>query len=157
MVLYHGSTKNNLSLLKPRPTLSHDKLIGDFLFATKNFKLALMYLTPKGIAILMEPDDDPNIVICSSEKSFKKKDKGGTIYELPSKTFIESPQAELSNYEMVSEAAVKPTNKTIYKSTFKAMRDAGIKVRFVDEPTFKKLIRHPKQKELIAELPLFKE
>src|SRR5437870_4294905 len=109
MILYHASQKKNLKVIKPQPTLSNNKLIGNYVFATANKILAIMYLVPKGIAILVEPNGlNPNIVICSDIEEFKKKDIGGVIYELPSETFIKTPQKGLTDYEMVSKKGVKP-------------------------------------------------
>ncbi len=153
--LYHASQQKKLKVLSPQPTKSHNKYIGDYLFATKNFTLALMYLTPKGISILMEPNDDSNIIICSNEKSFTKIDKGGAIYSLPADKFMDSPQKDISDYEMVSTAKVEPIKVKIYDSVLVALMSAGIKVRFVNPSLFKDLIGNPTQKELIATLPLY--
>lgn len=156
MTLYHASQQKNLKLLLPQPTKSNNKYIGDYLFATKNFNLALMYLTPKGIPILMEPYNDPNIVICSDVKSFKNLDNGGAIYSIHNKYFMQTPQKNLSSYEMVSTTAVKPLKLKIFDSVLDAFIIADIKVRFVNSNQFKKLIRNPKQKELISNLPIYK-
>ena len=156
MTLYHASQQKNLKVLLPQPTKSNNKYIGDYLFATKNFNLALMYLTPKGIPILMEPYDDPNIVICSDVKSFKNLDNGGGVYSILSKNFMKTPQKDLSNYEMVSTAEVKPLKPKIFDSVLDALISADIKVRFVNSNLFKKLIKNPEQKELISKLPIYK-
>ena len=156
MLLYHSSTITSLALLKPQKTLSNDRYIGDFIFATANKTLALMYLTPKGIATLMNPDGShPDIVICSTIEEFLKKDKGGAVYKLPDQGFSETPQKSLSNYEMVSRNVVKPINKTIYESTLKALTQAKIEIRFTDKNTFASLIHNPAQDKLIQELPLY--
>jgi hypothetical protein len=153
MILYHASDKNNLDVISPKPTLSRDVHIGDYVFATENEILAKMYLANKGLAILMEPDEkQPTIVICSDKESYIKNDIGGTIYELNDESFIESPQKELSSYEKVSTEPVKPITKNKHESSLKAMKEAGIKIYFVDEKTFNNLIGNPKQKEIIKTL-----
>ncbi len=99
---------------------------------------------------MMNPNASrPNIVICSSVSDYKSKDKGGAIYELLSDSFIESPQKDLSMYEMVSKEPIKPINKTEYTSSLLAMLENKIEVKFTDEYTFKKLINNPEQKRLI--------
>jgi hypothetical protein len=91
-------------VLEPKRTLSKDKYIGDFVFATQNKVLAIMYLTTRGFATLMNSNSrNPNIVICADKDDYLKRDSGGAIYELPSALFIESPQKELSDYELVSK------------------------------------------------------
>lgn len=153
MVLYHASTLKNLSYIRPQRTLSRDRYIGDFVFATANVRLAHMYLTPVGIVTLMNPsNDNPNIVLCIKQEEFIKQDKGGAVYELSSESFIPSPQKEISDYEMVSTTAVKPTKKTVYNKTLDALLSLDIKVRFVDQSVFYNLIKHPDQKKLIKEI-----
>ncbi|MDZ7786261.1 MAG: hypothetical protein U5L95_04030 [Candidatus Saccharibacteria bacterium] len=156
MNLYHASGQKNLSELTPQPTKSNDEYIGDYVFATKNYKMALMYLVPKGLPTLMSPENEPNIVICSTPQAFKEKDKGGAIYTVPADNFQPTPQGALSNYEMVSQKPVKPTSKDTYQSVFTALHRADIKIRFVSYATFNKLLRHPRQKQLITELPTHK-
>lgn len=137
----------------PKPTVSNDAYIGDYVFATANKKMALMYLVPRGVPTLMNPDDhQPTIVICSDQTSFTVNDAGGAIYELSSESFTATPQEALNNYEMVSTRPVKPIRKQIHDSTLAALLSAGIKVKFVDTTMFDKLIRHPQQKELIDAL-----
>lgn len=156
MVLYHASQKNSLKLIMPQPTRSNNMMIGDYVFATSSLLLAKMYLANKGLCVLMEPDiKAPTIVICSDAKSYKKNDKGGTIYELDNKTFIDSPQKELSSYEKVSTVPIAPIGKKTYKSSLDAMQKSGIKVYFVDEAEFNSLIKNPKQKELIKSLEAY--
>lgn len=150
MALYHASQQTNLSTIKPQRTFSNDKYIGNYVFATTNKKLALMYLVPKGIPTLMNPDDpQPNIVICSELSKYITKDQGGAIYKLPSNDFIKSPQKELSMYEMASKQSIKPLTKNIYKNTIQALQSADIKIYFVNDATFAKLIKNPNQDKLI--------
>lgn len=156
MVLYHASQRKYLSLIKPQSTLSNNKYIGDFIFATKNKMMALMYLVPKGIPILMNPTGPvPDIVICGDVSRFLTKDIGGAIYELSATNFNKTPQEGLSEYEMVSTKPVKPIRKTIYKSTLEALLSAGVQVRFTDETTFYRLIGNPNQKVIIKTLPIY--
>lgn len=94
----------------------------------------------------------PNIVICSKVEDFLARDMGGAIYELPNSTFKITPQEGLEAYELVSRTAVRPTNKIVFKSTIKALKSLGIKIRFVDEKTFKRLINNPDQEKIIEKI-----
>lgn len=153
MILYHASQHKTLKALKPQRTLSNDKYIGDFVFATANRTMAIMYLVPPGIATLMNPDkNNPNIVICATVDEFTNRDHGGTIYELPSDSFADTPQEGLSEYEMVSSIPVQPLHKTTFDSSLKALLSAGIQVRFIDEPTFKSLLGNPNQEKMFKQI-----
>ncbi len=150
MQLYHASQITNLSKIVPQPTLSHDKYIGDYVFATANFKLALMYLVPKGIGILMNVKaNKPNIVIASNVKILQSKDRGGAIYILSDEKFEKSPQQEIGEYEMVCKSEVKPIDKILYKSVLNALTSNQIEVRFVSKSLFNELINNPKQDQII--------
>lgn len=156
MNLYHASQQKDLKLLRPQRTLSHDKYIGDFIFATANKKLAIMYLAPKGFATLMNSDEkNANIVICAEQEEFFKQDKGGAIYKLSSKDFIESPQKELSTYEMASRCSVKPKDKEVFDSTLGALISSGIEVRFTTKVAFDRLIHSPNQNKMVKSLDLY--
>lgn len=64
MTLYHASNIKDLDVITPQPTKSNNVLIGDFVFATENKLLAIMYLANKGIAVMMNPEkDNPTIII----------------------------------------------------------------------------------------------
>lgn len=153
MVLYHASQSKQLKVILPKRTLSNDKYIGDYVFATANRALAAMYLVPKGFAILMNIDMRvPTLVICGDEQELKKHDKGGAIYELLPDTFIDTPQQGLELYEKVSKKPVTPLKTKLYDSIFDAFREQEVKVKFVGETTFKELIESPNQKSLIQEL-----
>lgn len=155
-MLFHASQQKNLSVIKPQPTKSLNKYIGDYVFASKNKLMALMYLVPVGLPTLMNPEKNhPTIVICDKEANFIKKDRGGAIYELPEDSFFETPQKGLSLYEQVSNKPVKPSGKTIYSSSLEALISAGIKIIFVDDSKFKSLINNPKQREIIQSLKAY--
>lgn len=153
-VLYHASQNKELILLEPKQTLSKDKCIGDYLFATSDKLLATMYLVTKGYGALFgSRDNPPHIVIGANKDEYMANDKGGAIYELPVSSFIESPQVELSEYEMVSTKSVKFLKRTIFDNSLDAMHSAGVKIHFVDQKTFDNLIHSPRQTELIRKLP----
>jgi hypothetical protein len=155
-ILYHASTNKDLGVINPKRTLSKDKYIGDFVFATADKVLAIMYLATRGYATLMNSKDtQPNIVVCADQSRYQADDKGGAIYELPEESFIDTPQKELNGYEFVSVKPVKPLSKSVYEKSLYAMNEAGIIIRFVDEQTFSSLIGNPKQAELINNLPIF--
>jgi hypothetical protein len=140
----------------PQRTLSHDKYIGDFVFATENKRLALMYLAPKGFSTLMNPKlPNPNIVVCGEAENVIKKDKGGSLYVLDGKSFRETPQEGLSDYEMVSLKPVVPLEEIDYPGVINALLEEGISVYFTDESTFNSLILNDRQENMIKRLPKY--
>lgn len=157
MKLYHASPVKNLKILEPKRTISNDKYIGDFVFATRYRKLALMYMLPKGFPILMNiKSSKPYVVLCGNAEDILKKDTGGALYVLSTKSFSKTPQSGLSDYEMVSKKTVNPLNETDYKSTIKALASESIEIYFVDSNTFEKLIFNPEQDSMVKTLIKFK-
>jgi len=156
MFLYHASQIKNLKIIKPQRTLSNNQYIGDFVFATKDIKLATMYLATKGLYTLMETDNEPHIVIVSDVKDYLKNDKGGAIYTLPSEGFIKTPQKGLEKYELVSKKAIKPVDIKVYAKSLDAMKEMGIKIYFVDMDTFNKINQPNKGQKIISSLKSYK-
>jgi hypothetical protein len=142
MVLYHASQQKDLAIIQPKRTLSRDKYIGDFIFATPHKTLALMYLVPKGFATLMNYDKNPpSIVICAAKDELARRDTGGAIYELSPENFKQSPQVELRQDEMASRQPEKPKSSEVYGSALDALSSHGITIEFTDQAGFEKLLR----------------
>ncbi len=153
MNIYHSSPIKNLKIIKPQRTLSKNKYIGDFVFATKDKKLSLMYMLPKGFPILMNSkSSSPYVVICGETEDVIQKDKGGALYVLPSKTFHKTPQKELSEFEMVSKDPVAPIDEIDYENVMSALNIEGISIYFVDDTVFSNLIANPKQNNIVKSL-----
>ncbi len=153
MKLYHSSPIKNLKILEPQRTISNNKYIGDFVFATRHKKLALMYMLPKGFPLLMNiKSSKPYVVLCGNVRDILKKDEGGALYELSAESFYRTPQTALSNYEMVSKESISPLNETDYESTTRTLDKEGIAIYIVDSNTFDKLILNPKQDSIVQTL-----
>jgi hypothetical protein len=151
--LYHASPIKNLKLIKPQKTISHNKYIGDFVFATKYKKLALMYMLPKGFPILMNAQSkNPYVVICASVEKILKRDGGGALYILPDSLFRQTPQIELNEYEMVSEDSIIPLGEEDYDCVTNELVRENINIYFADSDTFNKLILNPKQDTMVQAL-----
>lgn len=141
-VLYHASPDKSLTIINPRKTLSKNDYIGDYVFATSNKKLAVMYLATKGNATYMEPQaKQPYIVISSDSNKYLATDRGGAVYSVSANSFEKTPQTGLEDYEMVTKNSVKPIGKEVYKTSVEAMRKYGIEIYFVDWPKFNEIIK----------------
>jgi hypothetical protein len=152
-ILYHASPNKDLEIIEPKRTLSKNRCIGKYVFATSDKKLAAMYLATKGNATLMGFEHkNPWIVICANPNDYLEKDQGGAVYTLPAKTFSKTPQKGLEYSEMVSKKKVKPINKTIYKTSLQAMSEQRIKVYFVEQEKFNELLKSRDQNKLVKEL-----
>lgn len=135
--LYHGSSKSGLKVIHPKKTLSKDKYIGDFLFASHNKILAIMYTTVKGYYSLMSTNTSPlYIVICADKNEYIQKDREVSIYKFLSDSFENTPQSELKDYEFVSHNPVSAVSSETYSNALTAFRENGIDVYFVDKHTF---------------------
>jgi hypothetical protein len=140
MPLYHASTEKNLSIIKPQRTLSHDTYIGDYVFAASNKAYAAMYLAPKGMPQLLNAfDGKPYLVINGNIATFRDKDAGGAIYEVPSDTFNGTPQVELAETELVSTQSVVPLNKEVFNTALGAFNNMNIPIYFVDNTVYEKI------------------
>lgn len=139
--LYHGSSQADLTTILPKKTLSKDKYIGDFVFASHNKTLAIMYTTAKGFYSLMSTDTIPAyIVICADQNEYIKKDKEVSIYKLPSVGFEETPQVELKDYEFVSSNEAIPESCQTYPNALAAFSKNNIDVYFVDKDNFDQIV-----------------
>lgn len=139
--LYHGSSRSDLKVIYPKKTLSKDKYIGDFVFASHDKILAIMYMTVKGFYSLMSTDTTPPyIVICADENEYKQKDREVSIYNLPSDSFEESPQEELKEYEFVSHQQVVPESFETYPNALTAFNQNNIDVYFVNKQVFDQIV-----------------
>lgn len=69
-----------------------------------------------------------------NDKEVVKKDKGGTIYTLPSKTF-----EHYKGHEWFSRESIKPLSKKKVKSSLTTMMKNGVQVYFTDKKTFEEI------------------
>lgn len=139
--LYHGSSQSGLKTIYPKKTLSKDKYIGDFVFASHNKTLAIMYMTVKGYYSLMSPSTSPPyIVICADENEYIEKDREVSIYKLPSGDFEVTPQTELKEHEFVSRQSVTPDSFETYPNALTAFSHNNIDVYFVNKTTFDQIV-----------------
>lgn len=141
MYVYHASAHKDLKTIIPKRTMSKDKYIGDFVFATTDKKLAAMYLATRGVATLMNhTQDKPYIVICGDQEGYLQSDKGGAIYTLLSESFEPTPQRELVESELMSSIRVKPVKVELFQTSLEAMHKHGVAIYFVSKNTFDEMV-----------------
>jgi len=152
-LLYHASTNKNLTLIKPQKTLSKDRYIGDYVFATSDKKIAVMYLVTKGTPILMNVKSGaPRIIICAEPDEYIEHDKGGAIYEVPSDNFMKTPQEGLEESELVCKVAVRPVSKKVFATSISALSDAQVEIYFVTQAQYESIIMNKNEAEIISTL-----
>ena len=143
-VLFIAAKIPNIKELVPMEGNYRDKKEGAVIFSTPDKALASIFL--------VEGHDDswmqigyysgiPSAVICIDREEFIKRDKGGTMYEVPSNTFDYNPNLGMGEKEWTSSEPVKPTKETKYFSALDAMIKNGVNVYFVDKKTFDELSR----------------
>lgn len=138
-IVYHSSHNPNIEEFIPRDERVRDLSEGPVIFATPDKALASAFL-------IEDHSDDWTqigfyndvlvVVICSDRDRFIEKDKGGTIYALPSDSFNFNPDLGMGNREWTSHSNVKPINKIDYPSALDAMIENGAYVFFVDQKIF---------------------
>jgi len=141
-IVYHSSHNPDIEEFTPQDERVRDSEEGPVIFATPSRALASAFLveghnddwTQIGFY-----DNIPVVVICSDREEFIKKDKGGTLYSLPSETFDFDPTSGMRESEWTSRSNVKPTGKTSYPSALDAMIENGVNVFFVDQKTFSEI------------------
>lgn len=151
--LYHGSTVSNLTSLIPQRTLSKDIFIGNFVFATADKLLAVMYTAPKGYAVIMNSDyPKPYIIINARAISYVESDVPVFIYKMSGMPFKLTPHLELEVHEFVSANEVRVDLVESHESSIEAYVKNGITIYFVDDDTFKKVILVKQNKVIMDSL-----
>lgn len=157
-VLFHASTIKNLPELIVKPTKSNNIYIGDYVFATGNIKLCLMYFVPKGVDTMFSSQTKPeSLLICSTYTKYKGLDMGGSIYTVDSKKFVQSPQKGLEQYEKVSTENVKILNETHYASIFDVAKQMKVNIYFVNRKQFETLVKTKNEHLVIPILKPFQK
>ena len=127
--LYHASPKCNLKIIEPRKNTAPSGFKeGPVVFATDNFSFSTHFLVPH--------DDswanggafgDVIYFVISDWKRFKKADKGGCVYLIPSNNFI-----KFNKREWFTRKSVKPVSLVRFSSGLDAMIITGVQVYIVD-------------------------
>lgn len=138
-VLYLATKTPNISELVPQRGNYRDKDEGAVIFSTPDKALAAAFLVEGHGDHWMKIafyGDIPVVVIKSDKEEFIKKDKGGTMYAVPSETFDFDPNKGMGEKEWISRVPVKPLSEKHFESALEAMIENGVQVYFVDENTF---------------------
>lgn len=146
-VLYHGSTSQNIKVLKPQINHFRDKHEGALIFATPSFRLASCYLFSWDDSWVHQEVSYKNhnkanyevTIVISDKERFIKEDKGGSIYILPAAGF-EFDDKGLGIYEWASKKQVQPLTQINFASSLDAMQKMGVRVYFVDEDQFQEYL-----------------
>jgi hypothetical protein len=127
--LYHASSTCKLKIIEPRnETAPEGFREGKVIFATDGLSFATQFIVPT--------DDSwtnggvPYFVI-GDKIRFLKKDKGGSIYLVPSKDF-----RKYNKREFVSKRKTRTVSEICFSSGLDAMIIHDVQVYFVDKHTF---------------------
>jgi hypothetical protein len=141
-VLYVSAQTAGIKELTPMHGRSRDSSEGSVIFSTPDKALASVFLVEGHDDSWMQIgyySDIPCVVVCMDKNEFIKRDKGGTMYEVPSENFNYNPNLGMGDKEWTSKIATKPTKETFYPSTLDAMVENGVNVYFVDKKTFSEI------------------
>lgn len=139
MFLYHASQQRDIEQFEPRQESVRDPEEGAVVFATPDKGYASMFLVRASDSWTRRGKfdrDGPWHMIISDQQRFRERDEGGTLYRLPSSSFISDPGKNMSKTEWVSRESVRPIDGEQYDSGLQAMLDNGVNVYFVDQATF---------------------
>lgn len=140
--VYHSSSNPDIEELTPRRESIRDPQEGPVIFATPDKALATTFLIEKASDRWVNISYYGNIlvvVICKEKEEFVKKDRGGTLYTLPSDNFDFDLNRGMKEKEWTSRISVKPVDKVTYESALNTMIENGVQVYFVDKKTFKEI------------------
>lgn len=138
-VLYVSAQTAGIKELVPMKGRSRDDNEGSVIFSTPDKALASVFLVEDHNDSWMQIgyfSGIPYVVICMDREEFLKRDKGGTMYEVPSDTFDYNPNMGMGEKEWTSNEPVKPSKEIICSSALDSMIDNGINVYFVDKDIF---------------------
>lgn len=141
-VLYLAAQTTGIKELMPMKGRSRDSNEGATIFSTPDKALASVFLVEGHDDSWMQIgyySDIPYVVICMDREKFIKRDKGGTMYEVPSDTFDYNPNLGMGEKEWTSSTPVKPLREILYPSALDTMIKNGVNVYFVDKNTFDKI------------------
>lgn len=147
-VLFHSSQDKNIEEFEPRKESYRDPEEGPVVFASSEKAIASMFLVPTlgglGSSGRFRWDEGEGLksvffYVTEDEINFRKSDKGGAIYSLPSDTFETDLTKGLKELEWVSKIPVKPIGKEDFESGLEAMMNLEVQVFFVDHETYKRI------------------
>lgn len=142
-VLYHSSPNINIDIFEPRKEKIRDPEEGPVVFATPDKALAAAFLVrTDGSWVKIGRFSDgktqtPWHLVTKNKRRFRRRDKGGAIYHLPTTGFNCDPKKGMGDMEWTNKNSVKPIKKEVFTSGEQAMKDLGVNLYFVDRKTFK--------------------
>lgn len=139
-VLYHASPIKNLKTILPSSKTIRKEGEGSVIFATPDFSYATQFLFRWDDSwVIGGMLNNIHVVIICGKKRFKDADKGGSIYELPCKSF----NCDLKNHgfdkEWTSKKPVEVIKEHSFESSLNTMIQEFVQVYFVNKNTFKRL------------------
>jgi hypothetical protein len=138
-ILYIGTQTKGIKEITPRKGNYRDENEGAVIFSTPEKALASIFMIPghnDSWTKIGYYENVLTVVICMDRDEYVKKDKGGTVYEVPSNSFDYNADIGMGDKEWTSREPVKPVGETYYPSSLDAMIDNGVSVYFVDKKTF---------------------
>jgi len=133
---YHSSPNCDLKYIEPRKnTVPIGFNEGEVVFATDSLPFSTMFIVPHDDSWANGGtfNDVPYFVISDKER-FLKADKGGCIYLVSSKSFV-----QYNRRELFSKEKIKVQHKIRFESGLMAMIILGVQVYFTDKVTYGKI------------------
>ena len=147
-ILFHASSKRDLTEIKPRKISVRDPQEGPVVFASPDkgavTKFLMSHIKP------YEAGRSNGVEwFAAIEEQFMEADVGGAVYHVPVDTFSFDSGRSQGNEEWTSKVSVVPTKKDVYENSLEAMIDHGVQVYLLDELTFKALQDSPVKADIL--------
>lgn len=139
-VLYHASSNRDIKVFEPRNESIRHPSEGPVVFATASKIEASKFLVKTDDSWTnLGAFNSVHFMLCSDRKRFEEIDKGGTIYHLPSNSFIIDERFNKGTNEWTSRTSVVPIGRDDYESGLEAMINFGVQIFFVDREMFNRV------------------
>ena len=144
--LFRGTPRKDVDLFVPKETVSFipTKVVS----ASSERIVATKFIVPtENLPVALGAIKDMHYYLCADEQAFRRADRGGAIYTLPSVGFTYSPEVGYAAW--TNPNPVRPLSKEEIPSALKAMISAGVYVYFVYPEI---LVQFKQQKDLRFQL-----
>ena len=135
--LYHGSPVQGLAEIAPRRDSVRHPDEGPAVFASPSPAIATLFAV-RAPGELGAFNDHPYILLHERDRD-RVAGAAGSVYAVPSGTFICNPALGMGPLEWRSEVAVRPLAEVPCASVLEAMIAAGARVYFVDDETMRRI------------------
>jgi hypothetical protein len=151
--VFHGSSHKISGALTPVLVSSEDHIHTEpAVFVTENMAIASLFMCPPdALSSIGFEQGIAYICIWGTPEEFKKKDRGGYLYVLPTETF----EKRGKEYEWQSRVPILPDEIKFFPSVLDGMKQLGARIYFINDDHLFDLIQAHKNSrlEILKDVP----